>query len=648
MRLALPLMVMKPNLHEEHLLKNAFCPDSTPVQSIMKKFSALAMLILLPLVADAGSPNLLSVNDLAVLPRYSLVTVGSVAELKALSLTVLSTSTMGIVLGYYSPGDRGGGNFLWDPASTLPDDGGSCLNPTGNTGPGRWLRALGAEPANVRMWGARGNWLNNPSPADDTKAIQAAFDACSSSGIIKSGELRFPGGFYLISDTILFCSIIHVRGEGMINNTTIIMSNSVQKDMFCTLNASNLLSGFDTGAYDDAMLIENMVFLRKGPGINSSNACLVIGRPGEGHAIHNVLTDGGGYGIRCIGAGSPGLRLRDCSLSDAAIAGLSFETKATSSGGPVSIIGMSGDCRGVASSNSSLVLISACVPQVSIDTIKIEGTWGGGAIQYRWPDPASGSTASGSMGFLHVANLNYSVDPATPFNLHDVIVLKGGERTPSVSLHNFNLLNSRDLIRDEVAQRHIASDANIFGNLAQQTLRLPICYESFTNTATTNISLLTRSRLVVGGSQIYSFTPPSPGWYRVMTSVNSGQSHLGGNLSIFSPGIQSTELQADVSPYASGTNRYFINVVRSTADSDAVPPPVDRARVFSYYDGQLNGQQCFMDVHVAVTGAPITLAHDIHVKGDTDSGELPLLAPVSPVADALPSGAGSLDVSVLR
>jgi len=251
------------------------------------------------------------------------------------------------------------------------------------------------------------------------------------------------------------------------------------------------------------------------------------------------------------------------------------------------------------------------------------------------------------MGSLHVANVNYYADGTMPVSLHDVIVLKGGQRTPSVSLHNFNLLNTRDLIRDEVAQRHVPSDANSQRNTAQMTLRLPVCYESYTNPITTNVSLSTRSRLVVGGSQIYSFAPASTGWYRVLTSVQTGTSHLGGNLVITTPAIESTEIEVDVSPYASA-NKYLINVVRSTANSTSVPPRVDRARVFNYFDSQSNGMQCFLDIRVAVAGTPITLAHDIHIKGDTDSGELPLLAPLAPVPDTLPVGSGSLDVSILR
>jgi len=59
----------------------------------MKKISILAMLGVSALVAYPATPNLLSVTNLAVLPRYSLVTVGSIAELKALSMTVLSTTS---------------------------------------------------------------------------------------------------------------------------------------------------------------------------------------------------------------------------------------------------------------------------------------------------------------------------------------------------------------------------------------------------------------------------------------------------------------------------------------------------------------------------------------------------------------------------
>src|SRR5437879_2850387 len=154
----------------------------------MKKFFTSAMLVVSAFTAAPIPPNMLSVSALAVLPQYSLLTVGNISQLKAISLTVISTSTMAMVLGYYDPGDRGGGTFLWDSTSTLPDDGGTVINPAGNLGAGRWIRALGAEAANVRMWGARGNWENNPTPADDTKAIQAAFNACAS-GAVKSGVL---------------------------------------------------------------------------------------------------------------------------------------------------------------------------------------------------------------------------------------------------------------------------------------------------------------------------------------------------------------------------------------------------------------------------------------------------------------------------
>src|SRR5205085_9143039 len=130
-------------------------------------------------------------------------------------------------------------------------------------------------------------------------------------------------------------------------------------------------------------------------------------------------------------------------LNDAWVAGVSIEFSVAASGGPVSMISISGDCRGAAITNSSLILISNSVCQVSIDTVKMEGSWGGGAILYRWPDPASGYTASGAMGFLHVNNLNYNADGDVTNALHDVVVLRGGQWTPSVSLHNFNLANTR-------------------------------------------------------------------------------------------------------------------------------------------------------------------------------------------------------------
>jgi hypothetical protein len=54
-------------------------------------------------------------------------------------------------------------------------------------------------PLNVRDFGARGDGATNPT-ADDTKAIQDAFDALMA--IYRGGTLYFPAGIYIVKYTL--------------------------------------------------------------------------------------------------------------------------------------------------------------------------------------------------------------------------------------------------------------------------------------------------------------------------------------------------------------------------------------------------------------------------------------------------------------
>ena len=58
------------------------------------------------------------------------------------------------LLGYYVPGDGGGGLFHWEASSTAVDDGGLIIEPSWNTGsPGRWRRQAD-HSVSVRWFGA--------------------------------------------------------------------------------------------------------------------------------------------------------------------------------------------------------------------------------------------------------------------------------------------------------------------------------------------------------------------------------------------------------------------------------------------------------------------------------------------------------------
>jgi hypothetical protein len=79
--------------------------------------------------------------------------VHSIAGLKALEAGVLPCMT---VLGYYVPGDGGGGDFYWDATSAAPDDGGTIITPNGGPATGRWHRMFN-DAISVKWFGAKGD-----------------------------------------------------------------------------------------------------------------------------------------------------------------------------------------------------------------------------------------------------------------------------------------------------------------------------------------------------------------------------------------------------------------------------------------------------------------------------------------------------------
>lgn len=98
-----------------------------------------------------------------------------------------ATSDFHHVLGYYEPGDGGGGDFFWNAAAVDPDNSGTIFN-TGNS-VGRWER-LFSGPINVKWFGARGNGSN-----DDTIAIQRAINVLNP---VPGGAVFIPAGIYMI------------------------------------------------------------------------------------------------------------------------------------------------------------------------------------------------------------------------------------------------------------------------------------------------------------------------------------------------------------------------------------------------------------------------------------------------------------------
>lgn len=129
------------------------------------------------------------------------------------------------VLGYYAPGDGGGGDFYWDDNSTADSDNGIVFQVSG-IATGRWKR-LFSGPVNVKWFGAQGN-----NSFDNYAAFAAVSGYLSNSPY--GGTMYIPEGRYLLERGVEFNQLvgdesalrrISVNGSGM-GSTEIIFTGT--------------------------------------------------------------------------------------------------------------------------------------------------------------------------------------------------------------------------------------------------------------------------------------------------------------------------------------------------------------------------------------------------------------------------------------
>lgn len=543
--------------------------------------------------------------------------VGNIADLRAINPGSVAYGDLVMMPGYYSPGDRGGGLFIWTN-STSSDDGGAFIIPNTNPSSGRWMRVLNGETPNVKMWGARGNGSQN-----DTVSLQNALDARTKLPI---GEMLFPAGTYLVTNTLVFSPIVHIRGEGNGNNTVVSMQGNY--DVFQSTTAMRALAGISYADWDHGVIFENME-IDCDPS-STTAAALVLFQPGEASAIRNVITGDGGYGVRVFGVGAPGLRLEHVSCFLTHVANVSIEGKmpngtTVSQGGSVVLVGVSGD--GGFTTNC-FIRLEKCYPTLSIYDFKGEGSYGGGFISYNFENGDTNSIFP--IGAINVYGGTYNCGGSDC----DFVVLKSRAKVNApVYISNVNLYNVRYLIRDDLTGRTVYPD---IGGLLQATSRLPIQYDSF-------IAGQPWTRLTVGDTARYNLYPPTTGWYRV---IQNRVYHMGGTLTISSY-VESSQLQFDDQPGmewddSGGTIVYEaqIDVTRkSVRRLNGWHPHVTKARAGSYYNPSAGGSIGFVDIYVEElpsSGEPIVLAHPLD---GMDYGNMiaQLLTPTNALTNFLPT-----------
>lgn len=149
----------------------------------------------------------------AALVANAAIRVDDITALRALPPP--SRKTLVYVEGYYSPNDGGGGAFLWVPASTQTDNGGTVIRPNSLPVNGRWERGPG-QVIDARWFGARLDGVT------DDRARLVAADAV---GEVKIQRLA------RVSSSMTFTRPVHFEGDGGITadaGALITFSNDIE------------------------------------------------------------------------------------------------------------------------------------------------------------------------------------------------------------------------------------------------------------------------------------------------------------------------------------------------------------------------------------------------------------------------------------
>jgi hypothetical protein len=200
-----------------------------------------------------GVPHQWEEADLRFATSGNARLLDDIATLRTLSITDRDTALAYHVKCHTSPGDGGGGTFLWNSTSTVADDNGFHVLPAGHTGPGRWVRYDSSGALNVRWFGAQGTGL-----VDDQPSIQAAFDAITTT---RRGTIYLPLGVYRIDSGLSWYAqefILIGDGSGEDNGTV-----SAPESDVALISGSTILKNFNGDALtlragNAILLVENL------------------------------------------------------------------------------------------------------------------------------------------------------------------------------------------------------------------------------------------------------------------------------------------------------------------------------------------------------------------------------------------------------
>ncbi|PWV56154.1 glycosyl hydrolase family 28-related protein [Chitinophaga sp. S165] len=202
--------------------------------------------------------------------------------ISALATTPIVANETVHVLGYYTIGDGGGGDFYWDANSVEEEDLGTIFI-SGNVATGRWKRLYNS-PLSALWFGAKGDGTTN-----DTSKLQKA---------IKTAEDRILDGE---GRTYLVASPLSVQSNTTVRNFRFQHAGS-------SIDFTSVLTVDGMATEKQNILFENIYI--NGNRDNHMN-------------IDSAAEDGGRHGIRCLGS-CKHLTFRNVEVEYCAADGLEF------------------------------------------------------------------------------------------------------------------------------------------------------------------------------------------------------------------------------------------------------------------------------------------------------------------------------------
>ncbi len=183
-----------------------------------------------------GTSDAVQFGTIKAVGNAQLTPVSTIASLKAIVVTALSTNTSVNVLGYSTVADGGGGVFYYDSSSSATDNGGTIIAPTSGTG--RWLRSYIGNVINLLWFGA--------DPSGSNTCTAALNSAVGLIAPVNGGIIFIPQGTYKFStkpNTI--DGGITLVGEGI--GRTILSRAYTESDATLGLIDMNCVSGRTNG-----------------------------------------------------------------------------------------------------------------------------------------------------------------------------------------------------------------------------------------------------------------------------------------------------------------------------------------------------------------------------------------------------------------